>query len=122
MLTEESHGEPETVTSPKRPRKNEILDSSILGTMVDMMADDSGDREDDTHLQEDAFKITSYLQEPNLLLYSTIPSVIDPEKVTMKRNNSLQYWKDNYKSKPLLAKLAKKYFSGPADRLFSMLL
>ena len=44
--------------------RDEMLDSSILDTVVDMIADDSGDK-DDIHLQED---LTSYLQEPNLLL------------------------------------------------------
>ena len=85
-----------------------------------MMADDSGDK-DDIQLQED---LTSYLQEPNLPLYTTIPSVIDPERVTMKRNNPLQYWKDNEKSKPVLDKLARKYLNAtagsvPSERLFS---
>ena len=51
-------------------------------------------------------------------------NVIDPEKVTMKRNNPLQYWKDNEKSKPVVAELARKYLSAPAgsapsERLFS---
>lgn len=126
MLTEEclNHcGEHEIVTSTKRPRITETLQSSLLGTVVDMMSDNSGDGEHDS-LQEDTFKITAYLQEPNLPLYNTIPSIIDPEKVTMERNDPLEYWKNNEKSKQVLAQLARKCLSAPAgsvpsERLFS---
>lgn len=60
-----------------------------------MMADT---HEEDLELLEDTFGILSYLQEPNLPIYTTTSSS-DPSKVNQERNNPLQYWKNNEKSK-----------------------
>lgn len=81
---------------PKRVKPN-YSDTSLLGTVVDMMADTH--EEEDLELQKDTFGISSYLQEPNLPIYTATSSSSDPSKVNQERNNPLQYWKNNEKSK-----------------------
>ena len=89
------------------------MDNSLLSTVVTMMASD----EESTLSEEsqvDTFGMTSYRKEPNVPLYTP----------NNERNNPLQYWKDNEKSKKILSVLAQKYLSAPAgsvasERLFS---
>ena len=121
MLTRECqnfHEAESDLPLPKRVKPN-YSDTSLLCTIVDMMAD-----EEDLELQYDTFGISSYLQEPNLPIYTATSSSSDPSKVNQERNNPLQYWKNNEKSKITLSRLARKYLCAPAgsvpsERLFS---
>uniref|UniRef100_A0A1X7VB91 HAT C-terminal dimerisation domain-containing protein n=1 Tax=Amphimedon queenslandica TaxID=400682 RepID=A0A1X7VB91_AMPQE len=118
MLTEEclNYANCSKVSSepslPKRPQVND-MDNSLLSTVVTMMASDEESTLSQEESQVDTFG-TSYLKEPNLPLYTP----------NNERNNPLQYWKDNEKSKNILIVLARKYLSAPAgsvasERLFS---
>ena len=74
MLTRECqnfHEAESDLPLPKRVKPN-YSDTSLLGTVVDMMADTH--EEEDLELQEDTFGISSYLQEPNLPIYTATSS------------------------------------------------
>ena len=79
----------------------------------------------DSEMEPDSPEIivTAYLKEPNLPMGESVPNPIDPEKPITRRNDPLLYWKNNEQSKPLLAKLARRFLcappgSVPSERLF----
>ena len=106
--------------SPKRPRIGDsFADSSLLHTVESVMAENLVDTE--SELEPDDSLILSYIKEPNLAVYS---DPIDSEKIIKKRNNPLEYWKQNEQSKPVLARLARTFLCAPpgsvaSERLFS---
>ena len=94
--------------SSKRPRiTDSFADSSLLHTVESIMAENLVDTE--SELEPGDSLILSYIKEPNLAVYTCHPDPIDSEKVIKKRNNPLEYWKQNEQSKPVLARLARTF-------------
>lgn len=96
MLTQECqlYYEAESDTPLPKRVKPSYGDTSLLGTVVDMITDTV--EEEDLQLQEDTYEITSYLQEPNLPIHT---ATTNPTDLNQERNSPLQYWKVNEKSK-----------------------
>ena len=87
--------------------------SSLLINVQELLEQPSHSKDHETEPDSPEVAIDTYLKEPSLAIYDSLPNPLESDNPTLTMNDPLVYWKQHEAIKPILYNLAHHFLFAP---------